>query len=362
MSFNNNTRDNLGARGLLEPQTLEAISPRDKKWTVHKRQSDAVAELYGQAEEFEKRALRMYQCGGFLVFEKVQHLETSEARLRLNKANFCKNRYCPVCQWRRALKWVARFMEILPSVVQEHPSSPLLFLTLTARHRPVEEFRQTLQDMNKAWNRLRLRKEFARVVGWVRTTEVTYGKDGNPHPHFHCLLMVKPSYFSGKNYLTRDDWREAWRGAMRDPLIVGVDIRRCKGEPIKAANEVFKYSVKPADLMQGARKKGETLESFRARIEKDEPFLYELSRQTNHLRYIAAGGVFKDFLKKDEGEPEEETDAELIGKSEVSDWQKVEGEPLLMARWDREKRRYMVTPEPAFNPESEPPDKPPPDG
>ncbi|MDI4746156.1 protein rep, partial [Salmonella enterica subsp. enterica serovar Kentucky] len=37
------------------------------------------------------------------------------------------------------------------------------------------------------------RKEFKPVQGWIRTTEVTRGRDGSAHPHFHTLMMVPPS-------------------------------------------------------------------------------------------------------------------------------------------------------------------------
>lgn len=40
---------------------------------------------------------------------------------------------------------------------------------------PVGELRETLKQMNAAWERLTKRKEFAPVLGWLRSTEITYG-------------------------------------------------------------------------------------------------------------------------------------------------------------------------------------------
>ena len=68
--------------------------------------------------------------------------------------------------------------------------------------------------MNKAWQRLIQRKLFP-AIGWLRSTEVTRGKDGSAHPHFHCLLLVSSSYFSGKGYLKQNDWVEMWRSSLR---------------------------------------------------------------------------------------------------------------------------------------------------
>ncbi|MFZ5063913.1 protein rep, partial [Escherichia coli] len=78
--------------------------------------------------------------------------------------------HCPVCQWRRSLMWQARFYQSLPSIQQEQPKARWLFLTLTVRNCKVSELGDTLTAMNSAWNRLRLRKEFKPVLGWVRTT------------------------------------------------------------------------------------------------------------------------------------------------------------------------------------------------
>ncbi|MDK7012116.1 protein rep, partial [Escherichia coli] len=89
--------------------------------------------------------------------------------------------------------WQARFYQSLPKIVAEYPDARWLFLTLTVRNCPITELGDTLTVMNAAFQRLKDRKEFRGVLGWVRTTEVTRGKDGSAHPHFHTLLMVSPS-------------------------------------------------------------------------------------------------------------------------------------------------------------------------
>ncbi|MDK6280879.1 protein rep, partial [Escherichia coli] len=102
-----------------------------------------------------------------------------ETRLRLRDARFCRVRHCPICQWRRSLMWQARFYQSLPKIVAEYPDARWLFLTLTVRNCPITELGDTLTVMNAAFQRLKDRKEFRGVLGWVRTTEVTRGKDGS---------------------------------------------------------------------------------------------------------------------------------------------------------------------------------------
>ena len=111
--------------------------------------------------------------------------------------------------------WLARFYQSLPEIQQAYPKARWLFLTLTVRNPDITDLRATLQAMNQAWRRLVVRKEFKRVTGWIRTTEVTRGKDGSAHPHFHCLLMVPSGYFAGKNYVTQARWTELWQECAR---------------------------------------------------------------------------------------------------------------------------------------------------
>ena len=97
------------------------------------------------------------------------------------------------------------------------------------RNCPVGQLGETLTAMNAGWNRLRGCKDFKPVTGWVRTTEVTRGRDGSAHPHFHALLMVPPSMFA-KNYVKQARWVELWQQAMRLDYTPVVDVRAVKSK------------------------------------------------------------------------------------------------------------------------------------
>ncbi|WFV56862.1 protein rep (plasmid) [Escherichia coli] len=310
---------------------LADYSARDKPWDVHRAQTDDVAMIYAGAVEFERYAARMNACSGVLRFGWVDDPETGETRLRLREARFCRVRYCTTCQWRRSLMWLARFYQSLPAIQQAHPKARWLFLTLTVRNCPISDLRETLRGMNAAWKRLIERKEFRPVLGWVRTTELTRGRDGSAHPHFHALLMVPASMVEGKLYVKQARWVELWRDCARlgyDPV---VDIRTVKdkapkgedADPVaglrKAAVETLKYAVKPADMVA------------------DSEWFLELTRQTHRLRFVATGGVLKDVLKVDE-----ETDADLAladGPAEGED----DGSRLAF-NWRSDERRYRRFP------------------
>ncbi|EAR9816735.1 Replication protein [Salmonella enterica] len=326
---------NSRSRTCQEPSdSLAAYSAKDKPWDAHRAQAQQVGAIYALAEDFERYAARIDQCSGVLRFAQAADPETGEVRLRLREAHFCRVRHCPVCQWRRSLMWLARFYDALPEIQQAHPKARWLFLTLTVRNCPISDLRETLRDMNSAWNRLRLRKEFRPVSGWIRTTEVTRGKDGSAHPHFHALLMVPPSMVSGVNYVKQARWAEMWQECARLDYSPVVDIRTVKSRAPKegqteaeagadalrgAAAETLKYSVKPSDMTD------------------DPAWFIEMTKQVHRLRFVATGGVLKDVLRVDE-----ETDADLAladGPAEGED----DGHRLAF-NWRRSERRYRRFP------------------
>lgn len=270
--------------------SLSSYSKKDKVWDVHRSQSIDVEAIYAQAEDFEKYAKRISDCSGVLRFGWRDDLATGESRLRLKEAQFCRVRYCPTCQWRRSLMQQARFMKSLPAILEQHPRHRWLLLTLTVQNCPIVELRDTLQAMNKSWHRLIKRPEFRLVSGWIRSTEVTRGKDGTAHPHFHCLLMVPPRMLTGKAYVTQSRWTELWQECARLDYKPVVDVRAVRGKKsdksqnagITGAVEVLKYAVKPSDMTD------------------DAGWFLELTRQTSHLRFLAAGGALKNALRDTE--------------------------------------------------------------
>lgn len=301
---------------------LSEVSPRDEPWDTHRAQADAVGVIYSSAVEFERYAARISQCSGYLKFGECVDVETGECFLRLRSARFCRVRNCPVCQWRRSLMWQARFYQHLPTIQAAHPSARWLLLTLTVRNCEVTELSDTIKSMNEAWKRLTLRKEFKRVFGWVRTTEVTRGKDNSAHPHFHCLLLVPPSWFKN-DYVSHARWVEIWQECARLSYLPNVDIRAVKPKRSDltasdaitgAVQEVLKYAVKPSDM-----------------VEAPDWFL-AMTKQVHRKRFIAAGGVLKDVLKLAQ-ETEEDL---LLGTEQQSE----ADDDVQVFTWNGSAKRY----------------------
>ena len=269
---------------------LSDLSHRDKPWDKHRSNADRVTSHYA-GSEFQSYSERVNFCAQMLDFRLVPDESKGAYSLKLSSARFCRVRHCPVCQWRRSLMWKAKAYKILPKIVEDYPNHRWLFITLTVKNCKVSELRDTLSLMNKGFKRMTELKKFP-AIGWLKSMEVTRGKDQSAHPHFHCLMLVKPGYF-GKNYLKQADWADMWQKSMRLEYTPVIDVRTVKKgqQPMQLVPELLKYCVKESDLVN------------------DRGWFLELTKQLHKTRAIATGGVLKDYLKALEEEPED-----LIGK------------------------------------------------
>ena len=294
--------------------SLSDLSPSDKPWDKHRSFADRVEGFYA-GSEFEGYSSRIHFCSDLLEFGLAPQEDTS-LKFKLRAARFCRLRHCPVCQWRRSLMWKAKAYQVLPKIVAEYPKHRWLFLTLTQKNVPITELRDTLTHMNKSYQRMVQRKAWP-AEGWLRSTEVTKGRDGNAHPHFHCLLLVPRSYF-GKKYVKQADWVKLWRECMRLDYNPILDCRAVKqgSKPMELIPELLKYCVKESDLVS------------------DRTWFLELTRQLHKMRAIATGGVLKTFLKELEQEPED-----LVGKDEEAEAQE---EMSLYFGWKRQEKKYRM--------------------
>lgn len=316
---------------LVQSVALRQLSPKDVRWDVRRSESDRIKELY-KGTVFDALAGRIEGCSGRLEFAFLVDPETGEIKLKLQSARFCRVRHCSVCQWRRSAKMQSKAFKIFPKVRADFPKHQYIFLTLTVRNCPLVELRSQLDQMNRAWNRLTQRKAFP-ADGWIRSTEVTRAADGSAHPHFHCLLMVPPSYFTGAKYLSQEAWGDLWQRVCRSnykPMIHVKKVRPKKGtsDLDAAILETLKYSVKPSDMIG---------ESDGNPNDKDREWLLELTSQLHKTRAIATGGILKEYLKVLEEEP-----VDLVHIEEDTEVQ-VEDAPIVCTDWHTDKRQYLVT-------------------
>lgn len=295
---------------------LSDLSEKDKPWDKHRANADKVSDHYRGSREFYRYSQRIDLCSQLLDFRLVPDADQGEFKLKLSAARFCRVRTCPVCQWRRSLMWKAKAYKVLPKIVNDFPKHRWLFLTLTVKNCKISELKDTLIWMNQSWQRLSQLKVFP-AEGWLRSTEVTRGKDGSAHPHFHCLLMVKPGYFAGKNYLKQAEWVELWRQSLRIDYNPVLDVQAVKKgqQPMHLVPELLKYCVKESDLVV------------------DREWFIELTRQLHKMKAVVTGGVLRQYLADLEREPEN-----LIGQGDSDE----ADEGHLYFGWKNQLKKYKL--------------------
>lgn len=374
-SYNSDERILSVSDNKTQSEFLTDYSPQDKGFDKNKAFSGDVSSILLQSEvkSHQKHGKQIAECAQRLEFGWVLvSTETGEFKLRLKLAWFCRVRYCPICQWRRALMWVSRFFDAFPRIYAAYPEMRYIMLTLTVRNCKISELGATIKQMNSAWQRLSQRKGYP-ALGFVRSLEITPEKDlyqnskgeksdrpkrgyslvrkARPdycHPHFHILLAVPPSYF-GKNYLSKDAWAELWQDAMRidykpvcDVRIVkprkdkapieveGIELPESIPDPMQvlmsAVTETIKYTTKPADMV------------------KEKSWLLEMANQMRNVRSVALGGIFKKFLKETDDDVQD-----LITASETEADKAIKNEGgvhfTFVGNIKRYKRFYPVVPE-----------------
>jgi plasmid rolling circle replication initiator protein Rep len=301
---------------------LESLSEKDKPWDKHRRNADIIAGYYREGG-MESYADRISQCSQLLEFRELPDPKTGQQKLKLASAKFCRVRHCPICQWRRSLQWKARAYENLPRVVEDYPHGRWMFLTLTLKNCPLIDLRETLAHLNESFRRLTQLKAFP-GVGWIKSVEITRGKDGkSAHPHLHCLILLKDSYYE-EGYLSKKEWIALWKQSLRVDYSPILDIKAVcpKSSPVALIAEILKYQCKESDMVVSA-----------------EWFL-EYVKQVHGTRAIGIGGVLQDYFKQVGEEPED-----LIGHHEDDDLVQSESAQSFYFRWHRPFKKYVMVKE-----------------
>ena len=301
---------------------LTDLSPKDKPWDKHRACADRVEDIY-RGTIFDRYSIRMEDCSKILDFGLV-NAENDEQRFKLLAARFCRVRHCPTCQSRRSMKWAARLFNALPAIAEKYPTHRWMLLTLTVRNCPISELRSQVAELNKGFKRLTDLKIFP-GVGCIKSLEVTRGKDGSAHPHFHVLILVPSVYFGGRNYIKQERWCELWQKSMRLSYLPVVDIQAVKSKKAgedglaKAVCETLKYSVKEEDLVA------------------DADWLIELTKQLHKTRAVSVSGCLREFLR------EEKEDDDWVNIDDNDDESKeLMSDIILRFGWQETKKKYKL--------------------
>lgn len=275
-----------------------------------------------------RRSDRVSECGTYLEFRKsMSDMHDESVPFKLWNANFCRERLCPLCSWRRSMKifgQVSRIMDFMGDDLA------YIFLTLTVPNCEGDQLSALIDDLQNGFHKLVNYKRFRTAVfGFFRALEVTRNKDlksysyGTYHPHFHCILAVRKRYFKEKEYISHDEWLAMWRKAMKNPAITQVDVRRVRPKDMAAGEETAKLlSDRLMDLKAGVAEVAKyTVKASDYIYEHDakltDEVVFTMSEALRGRRLCAFGGVFEDIRKQLQLDDAEDGDLIHVGDDET---------------------------------------------
>lgn len=283
---------------------------REKKRNLKKIMAFGDGRISGKTLE------NMKACGSFMEFIATVDKE----KKKMVHGMFCKNRFCPVCAYRKARK-DSYMLSIMMEAIQAEKGYEYIFMTLTTPNVPADKLSEEIDRFNKALSKLFRRKRvMTSIKGYVRKLEITYNKSRNDYnPHFHLIMAVNKSYFTDKRYyIAQAEWLDMWRdvtgldGINEDGTdeICSLDVRKVNGyRQEKAVSEIAKYSAKDFEMTYSQdvfdtfyfAMKGRQLMTFngvfkeyRKKYESGELDHYKKKDENDYFWFLTASWMQKD--------------------------------------------------------------------
>lgn len=231
-----------------------------------------------------EQLIYLKQCGSFLDF--VSDFDREKHKLVF--ANSCKNRFCPICNFKLSKK-KALMIECLLRAINYNYNYDYYFVTLTTPNVTADRLEDEIKLFNSSVSKLFRRKAVLDISkGYVRKLEITYNEESKTYnPHVHLILAVNSSYSKNPGYLTKKDWLALWRDVTgkngfdergRDE-ISQLSVEHVT-DKTKAVFEIAKYAAKDFDLIY------------------DEEVFDTFYKSFKGKQQLTFNGIFKDFAKK----------------------------------------------------------------
>ena len=261
---------------------------------------------------WEKKARTVEACGLELEFFKPYDPELPH---KLYRANFCKDRLCPMCSWRRTKKIFGQVSQIMDKLDEKYQ---FVFVTLTVRNCSSEQLPAYVNTLFKAFDLFNHYKEVKQAFkGYFRALEIT--RQDNRirsiewHPHFHVIYAVKPSYFKSRYYISHELLLNLWAKAFHisyDPWVYIEKVKPKEGEKrmtetehVDALHEVAKYATKSFEYLTDD-------------IEDTDRGVFTLMQSLAAHRLCGLGGVFRKTAR--ELKLDDMTDGDLVNTDNES--------------------------------------------
>ena len=291
---NNYTKDEK------ESQELKIL----QKAQIKKKYNEKIIEWLRSIDEYEK-AEKLSNCANYIGITEINGI------LKIVKADFCRERICQVCAWRRQAKFVSQTLPILEVMQKDYR---FIFVTLTIKNVKYNKLRNAVDVLMKGYDRFLKRKKIKESFkGVIRSLELTYNAIKDEfHPHLHLLCAVDKDYYNNpKKYITQDELSCTWQEVCNRNYKPICHIESVENNE-RACIETIKYSLKPSKYNEALRAflyilKGRRLVSFSGKFAKLRKTLFspeeietlnDIERKSINYRlykFDVTGGVYKFY-------------------------------------------------------------------
>lgn len=297
---------------------------KKRKWDKHKQDALKLADLYTQALKLYPNLLTAKRLEDLILCaEQLEYLVDANGNKKLYRTYFCRNRLCPMCQWRRSLKLFSQVSKITDYLNEQNNEQNnqvrYLFITLTQKNCEGANLKIEFDKINTAFAKLvdktkhvaTATKFKQSMLGYIKSTEVTYNSKTNTyHPHLHVIFAVKEDYFNFKssNYISKNNWRAIWAELLGVDYLPQVNVQAIKqARQQKAVAELAKYPAKITNILDLPQQQAVQV-------------VADLTIFCYKRRFVAFGGIFKKtktLLKLQDVEAE---NADLVGAGNIKEF------------------------------------------
>lgn len=211
-----------------------------KKCAIKREHNKKIIEYYKQKGN-DLKAHQISECATYVGVTNINNIA------HIVKSNFCRNRLCYICAWRRQAKFTAQMRPCLDMLAND--GYRFIFVTLTMKNCCANEAADKVTEILKGYDRLLKKTKVKKAwLGAVRSVEMTYNEnDKSFHPHIHMIVAVRKKYFCDTNlYIEQNELCDLWRSALKVNYtpICHIEIVKDKA---KGALETIKYAIKPTE-------------------------------------------------------------------------------------------------------------------
>lgn len=312
----------------------QSVSGKERPWKEKKEVGLKLYKLLKTAREKDNTVIsesmldKVQHCGEHLIFKQCPHHSNEK---HLVKADFCRHRLCPMCNWRKSLKMFSQMSEIVEKMTDNTKDLRFIFLTLTVRNCEGDKLSETIDHMNNAFTLMTSKNRTVAIskpikkyiLGYFKALEVTYNvKADTYHPHFHVVLAVPNSYFT-RGFTKTEKWVEIWQKCLGVDYKPMVDVRSVDTTDKGALCEITKYATKGEYLLDGIQE------------QQASGAVAVLAKALKGRRLVGYSGIFREVRKFLNHDDIEDGDLIHVTGEQENDTCKICGTKMLehMYKW-----------------------------